>query len=410
MGMVTKQTVPSPETLDRLASELAQRAREIRRQLHQYPETCYEEQKTAAMIREELSRLGIPFEAGVTDAPTATIGHIGDPSLPCVALRADIDGLPILEQNDLPYKSRHPGRMHACGHDGHMASLLGAAAVLKRLESDRQLPVCVKLIFQPAEEGGGGAKRIVNAGALDGRIGPKAQCIFGLHGWPGLSFGTIATRPGPLMAATDNFIATFRGAGAHAAYPHLSRDPIAALGEAIISLQQVVSRESNPVDPVVVTIGKICGGTAANIIPESAMMEGTARTLSQATRAAVRQAIHRRLQAVADANDMELEFTWHEGYPPTINDPEMVKYVEQIVTEHFGEDRFMISPASSMGGEDFAYYLEQIPGCFIHLGLRPSSVMDYPGMHHPRFDFNDDVLPIAIQLLSALAIGAAQQQ
>src|SRR4051812_39538040 len=191
---------------------------DVRHRLHQIPELGYQEFKTAAVIRAELDALGIAHVDGVTDAPTATVAWIGDTTKPCVALRADIDALPIVEQTGLPYASTHPGRMHACGHDGHTATLLAVAAVLKSIE--RELPVCVKLFWQPAEEGGAGAGKLVAAGALDGRVGPKVSAIFGLHGWPGLKVGTIATKPGALLAATDNFAVDFHGSGCHGAFPH----------------------------------------------------------------------------------------------------------------------------------------------------------------------------------------------
>src|SRR5258706_8309966 len=205
---------------------------QLRHRLHQIPELGYEEFKTAALIREELDRLKIPYYAGVEGAPTATVALIGDPGKPCIALRADIDALPITEQTSLPYASTHEGRMHACGHDGHSATLVGAAGLLKSIA--RELPVCVKFIWQPAEEGGGGAKRLVDAGVLDGRLGPKVHVIFGLHGWPGIKVGSVATKPGVLLAATDCFAATFRGRGCHGAYPHLGLDPIVTAAEAVL--------------------------------------------------------------------------------------------------------------------------------------------------------------------------------
>src|SRR5258705_588013 len=198
---------------------------ELRHCLHQIPELGYQEFKTAAAIRGELDRLGIAYVASVDGAPTATIAWIGDSAKPCIALRADIDALPITEQTGLPYASTHAGRMHACGHDGHMATLLGVAAVIKALAERNELQVCVKLMWQPAEEGGGGAEKLVAAGGLDGRIGPKVQAVFGLHGWPGLQVGTVAARAGALQAATDIWTAKFVGKGCYSALPHIGRDP-----------------------------------------------------------------------------------------------------------------------------------------------------------------------------------------
>src|SRR3954464_5799714 len=241
---------------------------EFRHRLHRIPELRFEEFKTADAIRAELTLLGIPFTAGVANAPTATVPLIGDDSKPCIALRADIDALPVEEHTGAAYASTHAGRMHACGHDGHMATLMGAAPVLHAMAGD--LPVCVRLIFQPAEEGGGGAERLVAAGVLDGRIGPKVEAIFGLHGWPGLKVGLVSTKPGPILAATDNFTIRFHGRGTHAAYPHFGRDPIAAMANAITNLQQVISRDVDPTDSAVITVGIVNGGTAINVIPDTA--------------------------------------------------------------------------------------------------------------------------------------------
>jgi amidohydrolase len=217
-----------------LIAEQSPRVIDLRHRLHQIPELMYEERETAAAIRRELDQLGLAHTDGVAGAPTATIAMVGDTRKPCLALRADIDALPIEEKTGLPYASRHTGRMHACGHDGHSAILMGAAAALKAIEND--LPVCVKFLWQPAEEGGAGADRLVRAGVLDGRLGPKVSAIFGLHGWPGLPVGTIATKPGALLAATDNFHITFTGRGCHGAFPHLGIDPIVpAAGQSLLA-------------------------------------------------------------------------------------------------------------------------------------------------------------------------------
>lgn len=372
----------------------------LRHRLHQIPELGYEEFKTAAAVRAELDDLGISYVDGVPDAPTATVAWIGDTSKPCVALRADIDALPILERTGLPYASTHTGLMHACGHDGHTAALLGVARTFKQMQSD--FPVCVKLIWQPAEEGGGGAERLVEAGVLDGSLGPKVQATFGLHGWPGLKVGTVATRAGTLLAATDTFTITFIGRGCHGAYPHLGADPIVTACEAVLNLQQFVSREFDPTDSAVVTIGKINGGTATNVIPDTATIEGTARALHSQGREKIREAIERRCTGIADANDCELRFDWVDGYPPTINDAKMAEYVARIAKQTLGEDHYFPVPRPSMGGEDFAYYLEKVPGCFFFVGVEPADRDGYPPLHSDHYDFTDAAIGIGMRMFVEL--------
>jgi amidohydrolase len=376
---------------------------DLRHRLHQIPELQFEEHKTASAIRAELGRIGIDYTAGVNGAPTATIAMIGDRSKPCVALRADIDALPIAEQTGVPYASTHPGKMHACGHDGHISTLMGTAAVLKSLAAE--LPVCVKLIWQPAEEGGGGANKLVQAGVLDGRIGPKVDAIFGLHGWPGLKVGTVATKPGTLLAATDSFAATFIGRGCHGAFPHMGRDPIVTACEAVINLQQFVSREYDPTDSAVITVGIFRAGTATNIIPDQATIEGTARTLNTAGRAQIATAMERRCAGIAAANDCGLKFEWMEGYPPTVNDPAMADYVAAVAKSALGDDRYFPVPRPSMGGEDFAYYLEKIPGCFFLIGVEPAGHPGFPPLHSDRFDFTDDAIGVGVRMFVELVRG-----
>jgi amidohydrolase len=375
-------------------------AADVRHRLHRIPELAFLEFQTAGVIRGELDRLGIAHIDGVPDAPTATIGLIGDSSRPCVALRADIDALPIQEMTGLAYASTHPGRMHACGHDGHTATLLGAAAILKPLQD--QLPVCVKLIFQPAEEEGGGAGRLVQAGVLDGRIGPAPRAIFGLHGWPGLPVGCVASKPGPLLAATDVFSATILGKGCHGAYPHLGADPIISACQAVVNLQQIVSRDLDPTEPAVVTIGMIRGGTATNVIPDQATFEGTARTLSDSTRATVKSAIARRIAAVAAAGGCNAKIDWTEGYPATVNDPAMTDYVARVAREALGPNRYISAGRPSMGGEDFSYYLQKIPGCFFLVGVTPPDRQDYPSLHNDHYDFTDAALAVGMKMYAQL--------
>ena len=392
--------MPTGATID----DSLPRVAAIRHRLHQIPEIGYEEFKTAALIRAELDALGIAHVDGSPDAPTATVAWIGDTSgtKPCVALRADIDALPIQENTGVPYASTHPGFMHACGHDGHTATLLGVAAALKSMEAD--LPACVKFIWQPAEEGGGGAERLVEAGVLDGTLGPKVDAIFGMHGWPGLPVGVVATKGGALLAATDTFAATFVGRGCHGAYPHLGLDPIVTAAEAVLNLQQFVSREIDPTEPAVVTVGKFHAGTATNVIPDTATIEGTARTLTDAARELIGRAIERRCAGIAEANDCDLRFDWIEGYPPTINDDAMAAYVAQVARQALGNDRFLPVARPSMGGEDFAYYLQKVPGCFFLVGVVPPGRENYPPLHSDRYDFTDAALGVAMKMFVELVL------
>jgi amidohydrolase len=386
--------------LDPLITAQLPKAIDLRHRLHRIPELAFKEFQTAEILRAELDRLGISHIDGVQNAPTATICLIGDPAKPCIALRSDIDALPIHEQTGLPYASTLPNRMHACGHDGHMATLIGATTILKEISA--QLPVCVKLIFQPAEEEGGGAERLVQAGVLDGRIGPVVRAIFGLHGWPGLPVGSVATKPDVLLAATDIFKATILGKGCHAAFPHLGVDPIVAACEAVMNLQQIVTRDLDPTEPAVVTVGMIHAGSATNIIPDEAIIEGTARTISRPARVAVKSAALRRIHGIASAAGCTAKIDWIEGYPATVNDPAMADYVAKIARQILGPQRFIPAARPAMGGEDFAYYLEKIPGCFFLVGVAPPNNQPYPSLHNDRYDFTDAALAVGMQMFVAI--------
>jgi amidohydrolase len=292
--------------------------------------------------------------------------------------------------------------MHACGHDGHTAVLAGVAAALKSIQNE--LPVCVKLIWQPAEEGGAGADRLVKAGVLDGRIGPKVSAIFGLHGWPGLPVGAVATKPGPLLAATDNFRVTFIGRGCHGAFPHLGIDPIVPAAEAVLNLQQFTSRDIDPTEAVALTVGIFRAGSATNIIPDEATIEGTVRTVSDGSRKTARQRIERRCAGIAAAGGCKLKFDWFPGYPATVNDPIMTDYVLRIARQTFGNERFIPVGRPSMGGEDFAYYLEKIPGCFFLIGVQPNGMDESPSLHSDRYDFSDAALTVGMRMFVELAM------
>jgi amidohydrolase len=376
-------------------------AMDLRHRLHQIPELAFTEFQTAAMIRAELDRLQLAHIDGVPNAPTATICLIGNPQKPCIALRADIDALPITEQTGLAYSSRHVGRMHACGHDGHSSILFGVAGILKNIADE--LPVCVKLIWQPAEEEGGGAEKLVTAGVLDGRVGPKVSAIFGLHGWPGLPVGLVSTKPGPLLAATDTFKLVVVGKGCHGAFPHAGRDPIVAACEIVLNLQQCVSRDLDPTEPGVVTVGIIRGGSATNIIPDQVMLEGTVRSLNDRTGAMLKASVERRAAGVAAAGGCSAEIHWQAGYPALINDPAMSDYVTKIARQTLGAERFFPASRPAMGGEDFAYYLQKVPGCFFLVGVEPPGISGYPSLHSDRYDFTDAAMAVGIRMFVELA-------
>lgn len=386
-----------------ISEAILQQATRLRRELHRIPELGFEEVQTAELIRAELRRLGIDHTAGPQSAPTATIAVLGDTAKPCVMLRADIDALPIPEASGVAWASTREGLMHACGHDGHTANLLGVAACL--LEEAAALPVCVKLVFQPAEEGGAGGEKLVQAGILDDtpRFGPKVAAAFGLHGWPLYPLGTICSKPGPLLAATDNFHLTFRGRGGHAAMPHNTDDPLAAAASAVVNLQQFVSRELDPTEPAVLSVTQFHAGTTHNIIMEEAWFEGTVRTLSPEARIQAREAMERRACGIAEGARCDLEFRWEPGYPPTVNDPDMADYVARVARAVVGPDRYIPLARPTMGGEDFSYYLEKVPGCFFFLGLCPAGRECYPALHTDCFDFVDEAMATGIRMMCELA-------
>jgi amidohydrolase len=266
------------------------------------------------------------------------------------------------------------------------------------------LPVCVKFLWQPAEEGGGGADRLVQAGVLDGRLGPKVRSVFGLHGWPGIKVGYVASKPGVLLAATDGFKATFIGRGGHGAYPHLCRDPIVTACEAVMNIQQFVSREYDPTDSAAVTVGVFHAGTATNVIPDRATIEGTARTLTPEGRRSIRRSLERRCAGIAAANDCQLEFEWIDGYPPTVNDAGMTDFTAKVARSALGEGRYLPVGRPSMGGEDFAYYAEKVPGCFFLAGVEPLDRPAYPALHTELYDFNDDTIEVGMKMFVSLIL------
>jgi amidohydrolase len=385
----------------------------IRRDLHQNPELSFQETRTSALVQRELAALNIAFKANVAGTGVVAYLPATDPAgahRPSVALRADMDALPITECTNKPYASRTPGVMHACGHDGHTATLLGAARVLAKIPRPRP----VTLIFQPAEENGGGGEKMVQAGALkggtptdgSGGLGNPVGVIFGQHGWPQLPLGTVATRPGPLLASVDDFKVTMVGTQAHGAYPHLGNDAILASSQAIVALQSIVARNVSPLESAVLTVGAIHSGTADNIIPRESTFIGTVRTLTPHLRALMRARFHAVVENVAVAMGCTAKIDWLESYPVTVNDPVATDVFFGVARRMLGTPRVDLVETPSMGGEDFSYFARQVPACFFMTGLRPNGAATYPSLHQPEFDFNDDALPLGIELFCRLAVEA----
>lgn len=382
----------------------------LRRDLHENPELHFEEKRTSQIVQRELAALGIPFRAELARG-TGVVAHLAptDPanaSKPAIALRADMDALPIVEKTGRAYSSRNPGVMHACGHDGHTTILLGAARVLAKLE---QRPNPVTFVFQPAEEGGGGGDLMCRDGALlgdnKGGLGPPVARIYGLHGWPSVPLGMVTTRPGPLLAAVDDFKVEVHGVGGHAAYPHLAKDPIVAAAHCITALQTVVSRHTGPLESSVLTVGQIYAGTANNIIPETATFIGTVRTLTPKLRASVKQRFFEIVTATTQSFGCSAAIEWHESYPVTQNDEHATARFFEVAKKTLGAGRVRLAEHPTMGGEDFSYYAQHVPACFFLLGLRPEHSASFPGLHQPDFDFNDDAIETGVEMMVSLALG-----
>lgn len=374
-----------------LAGNILARVTEIRHDIHRHPEVRFQETLTSAAIAAFLEEWGIPYRRCAETGIVAVIGNRGGRT---VALRADIDALPVPDRSGAPYASVHEGFSHACGHDGHIAILLGAAWVLKRMEEE--LPGAVSCIWQPAEEGGAGADRMIRGGALEN---PAPEAIFALHGWPSIQVGKAGYRFGPSMASTDDFIITVRGKGTHGAMPHSGVDPIVIAARVIEGVQLIRSRMINPLAPAVITIGTVHGGSAVNVLPDEVVMSGTIRTLDPQTRGLIPGLMERMVTNTARASGGEAEFRLTAGYPPVINEERATAFARDSLREILGPENVVEIGEPVMGGEDFAYYLEKIPGTFLRLGIG-----DRPPLHNSAFDFNDAAIPYGIQVLAGIVL------
>ena len=385
-----------------MAGELAARARrihrkliDIRRAIHKHPELAFEEKKTAELVAKTLRRVGLKVRSGV--AGTGVVALIeGRLPGPTVAVRADMDALNITEQNDVPYCSTIEGQMHACGHDGHVAVAIGVAMLLEGRRF--QLPGKVKFIFQPGEEKiPGGAKPMIEAGVLER---PKVEAIFALHSDPMIPVGKIGVRDGPLMAAADDFEITILGEASHGARPNLGVDAIVLAAQVIGGLQTIASRRIDPLHPVVVTVGRIVGGQRANVIADRVELTGTYRTLDRRDRQRVRVMIREVTTGIARAGGGRAEVEFQQGYPVLVSDPAANALVRDAGREVLGKDGVVELPDPVMGAEDFAYFLEKVPGAMFRLGVRNEKKGIIHPWHHPLFDIDEDALWIGAAILA----------
>jgi len=385
--------MPSKKTHSNLVSQdLCRKVTDLRRDIHQHPELGYKEVRTQKLILRELAALGIkarPMGGTGVHAVVPGLGETRDGKV--LMLRADMDALPVQEEVDWEYKSKNKGIMHACGHDSHVAMLIGVAALLK----SKPVGGPVKLCFQPAEEGGVGAQVMIDAGVLEN---PPVGAAMGIHVWARIPTGKMGIVFGPCMAAVDEFEVTIKGVGGHAAYPHFSVDPILIASYTITALQTIVSRDFDPIDTAVVTVGSIQGGTAFNIIPPEVKLRGTCRTFSDKGRKLVKKRFFEIVNGTAKAMGGSAEIDFQHKIPATINDKGMCKVIWDAGEMVLGKGK-VFEDKPTMGGEDMGLYLRKVPGCFGFLGMQnPKVGSDFPH-HHPKFSMDEAVLPLGVEIL-----------
>ena len=366
----------------------------IRRDIHAHPELCYEEQRTADLVAETLQKWGIPIHRGL--GGTGVVGIITGrtPGKNAIGLRADIDALPMQELNTFEHASRHAGKMHGCGHDGHTAMLLNAA---RYLAETKNFDGTVYAIFQPAEEGGAGAKRMMDDGLFTKF---PMQAVFGMHNWPGLPVGEFGVTAGPIMGSSNRFSIKVRGKGGHGAMPHLGVDPVMTAVQIAQALQTIITRNRHPLEAAVLSITQIHAGSADNVIPTDAVMAGTVRTFTLETLDLIERRMREVAQHTAAAMGAEVDFTFNRVYPPTINHPAETAFCVDVMREIVGDAQVNDHVVPTMGAEDFAFMLQEVPGCYVWIGNGMGEHRDAghglgPCMlHNGSYDFNDDLLPL----------------
>jgi amidohydrolase len=382
----------------------------IRRDIHAHPELCFHEVRTADVIAAKLTEWGIPIHRGL--GTTGVVGIVKNGgSDRAVGLRADMDALPMQEFNTFAHASKHAGKMHACGHDGHVAMLLAAA---QHFAKQRNFDGTVYLIFQPAEEGGGGAREMIKDGLFDKF---PMEAVFGMHNWPGNQVGRFAVSPGPVMASSNEFKITIRGKGSHAALPHNGIDPVPIACQMVQAFQTIISRNKKPIDAGVISVTMLHAGEATNVVPDSCELQGTVRTFTLEVLDLIEERMKKVAEHVCAAHDAQCEFEFVRNYPPTINSPDEAEFARKVMASIVGEDN-VIAQEPTMGAEDFAYMLQAKPGayCFIANGDGAHREMGHGAgpcmLHNPSYDFNDELIPLGatywVRLAEAwLARGAA---
>jgi amidohydrolase len=385
---------PMPTILPELMAQAPEMV-EFRRDLHAHPELCFEEHRTSEQVARSLSEWGIEVHRGL--GKTGVVGVIkgkqgtGSRS---VGLRADMDALPMTEHNRFEHASRHPGKMHACGHDGHTAMLMAAA---QYLQAHRDFDGTVYLVFQPAEEGGGGAREMIRAGLFE-RF--PMQAIFGMHNWPGMAQGQFAIKPGPCFASSNEFAIKLHGKGCHAAMPHMGMDPVPVACELVQAFQTILTRNMRPVETGVISVTMLQAGEATNVIPDHVLLQGTVRTFTTETLDMIEARMRHLTQHICAAYDMRADFEFHRNYPPTVNHPKETAFVEKSLNQWLGNDNPVQVFEPTMGAEDFSYFLEVCPGAYFVIGNgegdhRSSGHGLGPCMlHNPSYDFNDHLIPV----------------
>ena len=367
----------------------------LRRDLHAHPELCFHEDRTSDVVAQALTDWGIEVHRGLGKTGVVGIipGRDGGRGGRTLGLRADIDALPITEHNTFAHASKHPGKMHACGHDGHTAMLLAGA---KHLAAQRDFDGTVYVVFQPAEEGGGGAREMIKDGLFTKF---PMEAMFGIHNWPGMAAGQFALKSGPVFASSNEFKVRIKGKGAHGAMPHLGTDPVVVAAHLVQAYQTIITRNKRPIDAAVISVTMIHAGEATNVIPESCELQGTVRTFTLETLDLIERRMKQITAATGDAFELECEFSFHRNYPPTINHAAETEFVRGVLTEMLGAPNVQeFEP--TMGAEDFSYYLQAVPGCYFLIGNGDGSHREGghglgPCMlHNPSYDFNDELIPL----------------